>query len=324
VGKSAGVVTSVPFSHATPAGFVAHNRVRTDYQGIAYQMLMESRCDLIMGCGNPMFDDNGNPVKGQWKNTGYVGDSIFWVRVMEGSGWQTKFRIGGLEKTVKDIDGDGNPDPWTVIHSRSEFVALQKGKTPKRLLGCPDVFTTLQIGRRETNGETPGTPPFITPLIQTVPTLAEMAGGALNVLDNNPNGFFVMIEGGAIDWAGHGNLRGRLMEEMKDFNDAVNEAVQWVEKNSSWDETMLIVTGDHETGFLWGGEPFTPLKDQGKGKLPVMQFNSKDHTNSLIPLFAKGAGSEYFRSFADELDSVRGSYIQNAEIPQLIHFLWEK
>ena len=55
-----------------------------------------------------------------------------------------------------------------------------------------------------------------------------------------------------------------------------------------------------------------------------MQFNAEDHTNSLIAVFSKGSGSEYFRNFADESDSVRGSYIQNSEIPQLIHFLWAK
>ena len=111
---------------------------------------------------------------------------------------------------------------------------------------------------------------------------------------------------------------------MKGFNDAVNAVVAWVEKNSNWNETMLIVTADHETGLLWGEKPFIPLVDNGKGNLPVMNFNSGDHSNSLIPFFAKGAGSELYRNFADEYDSVRGPFIQNSEIAQLIHLLWVK
>jgi alkaline phosphatase len=151
-----------------------------------------------------------------------------------------------------------------------------------------------------------------------------MVNGALNVLDNNPKGFFVMIEGGAADWASHDNQKGRLFEEMMGFNEAINNVVNWVNSHSNWNETLVIVTGDHETGFLWGAEPFIPLKDNGKGVLPEMKFNSTDHTNSLIPFFAKGAGSELYRNFADEYDSIRGPYIQNSEIPQLIHFLWAK
>jgi alkaline phosphatase len=146
----------------------------------------------------------------------------------------------------------------------------------------------------------------------------------LNVLDNNPKGFFIMIEGGATDWAAHSNEKGRLIEEMSGFCEAVNTVVAWVEKNSNWKETLLIVTGDHETGLLWGEQPFTPLADNGKGNLPVMNFYSGNHTNSLLPFFAKGSGSELYRFYADERDSLRGPFIQNSEVAQLIHLLWFK
>jgi len=324
MGKSAGVVTSVEFSHATPAGFVAHNSVRTNYAQIAYEMLLNSRCDVIMGCGNPMYDNDGQPLAKKWKDPKYVGDSAFWLQVVEGSGKQTQFMVNGKMRTVKDVDSDSKSDPWTLIRNLKEFRAMQKGKTPKRVLGVPDVYSTLQQSRSFQNGETKDSPPFVTPFLATIPTLAEMAGGALNVLDNNPKGFFVMIEGGATDWASHDNQKGRFIEEMMGFNDAINAVVGWVNIHSNWKETLVIVTGDHESGFLWGGEPFVPITDQGKEHLPVMKFNSPDHTNSLIPFFAKGVGSELYRNFADERDSVRGPYIQNSEIPQLIHFLWAK
>jgi alkaline phosphatase len=324
MGKSAGVVTTVEFCHATPAGFVAHNVVRTNYSLIAAEMLFDSRCDVIMGCGDPMYDNDGLPVKGKWNNSKYVIDSAFWRQFIEGSGKQVKFDINGVQRIVKDADGDKTPDPWTVIRDLDDFRALQKGKTPKRVLGCPRIYETLQQGRTARNGETIDSAPFITPLVMTVPSLAEMAGGALNVLDNNSKGFFMMIEGGAADWASHSNQKGRLVEEMSGFFDAVETVVAWVEKNSNWNETMLIVTGDHETGFLWGEQPFFPLADRGKGNLPLMTFYSGDHTNSLIPFFAKGAGSELYRGFADERDSVRGPFIQNSEVAQLVKLLWVK
>ena len=324
MGKAAGVVTTVEFSHATPAGFVAHNTSRSNYAQIAYEMLTDSRCDVIMGCGDPMYDDDGILMKSGWKNAKYVGDSTFWQQIIKGSGRQTRFLVNGKQKTVLDSDGDGKPDAWTLIRNLNDFRALQKGKTPKRVLGCPNVYETLQQSRTCRNGETKNSTPYATPLIATVPTLAEMVGGALNVLDNNQKGFFVMIEGGATDWASHANQKGRLIEEMKGFFEAVDAVYAWVEKNSNWNETMLIVTGDHETGLLWGEKPFMPLVDRGKGNMPVMNFNSNDHTNSLIPFYAKGAGSELYLNFADERDSVRGPFIQNAEIAQLIHLLWVK
>jgi alkaline phosphatase len=324
LGKSAGVVTSVQFSHATPAGFVAHNMQRSNYSQLAYSMLLDSRCDVIMGCGNPMFDDDGLPVTSRWKDPKYVGDSVFWRQIIDGSGKQTKFMVSGKVKAVKDVDGDRKPDPWFMVRDLGEFRSLQKGETPKRVLGVPDVYSTLQQARSFQNGENKDSPPFATPFIQTVPTLTEMAAGALNVLDNNPKGFFLMIEGGAIDWASHSNQKGRLIEEMKSFNDAFKAVIDWIKKQSTWDETLLIVTGDHETGLLWGEEPFYPLVDTGKDQLPIMEFHSTGHTNSLIPFYAKGAGSELYRNYADEQDSIRGPYIQNSEVAQVIHLLWVK
>ena len=324
MGKSAGVVTSVEFSHATPAGFVAHNAMRSNYSQIAFEMLLDGRCDVIMGCGNPMFDDDGRPLLKKWQNSRYVGDSIFWLQLIQGSGKQTKFIFNGNIKLLKDVDGDHLPDPWYLVRDLDEFRSLLQGKTPKRVLGVPNIFSTLQQSRSFKNGEDKDSPAFVTPFITTVPTLSEMAGGALNVLDNNPKGFFLMIEGGATDWASHSNQKGRLIEEMKSFNDAIQTVVDWVNTRSNWNETLVIVTGDHETGFLWGTEPFVPITDNGKDHLPVMNFNSTDHTNSLVPFFAKGAGCELYNGFADEFDSVRGPYIQNSEISQLIHFLWAK
>lgn len=324
MGKSAGVVTTVEFCHATPAGFVAHNLVRTNYTQIATEMLLDSRCDVIMGCGDPMYDNDGIAVHGKWKSTKYVADSLFWLQFLSGSGKQIKFITNGQTRILKDVDGDHVPDPWTVIRDRDDFKKLQKGNTPKRVMGCPKIYTTIQQARTEKNGEGKNSNPYTTPLVQTVPTLAEMVGGALNVLDNNRKGFFIMIEGGAADWASHSNQKGRLIEEMTGFFEAVNKVVEWVEKNSSWDETLLIVTGDHETGLLWGEKPYIPMIDQGKEKLPVMNFYSEDHSNSLIPFYAKGAGSELYRNFADEYDSIRGPFIQNSEIAQLIHLLWVK
>ena len=322
LGKSAGVVSSVPFSHATPAGFVTHNKSRSDYKGIARDMLLRSRCDVIMGTGNPAFDDNGKAVRGRWKPARYVGDSSLWTQLIKGSGKNIRFKFEGDDYTVQDCNGDGFPDPWTLVQRLDEFRKMESGNVPVRVLGCPEVYSSLQVTRDTLNGETRKSGPFITPFIPTVPTLSEMSLGALNILDNNPKGFFLMIEGGAIDWAEHENSKGRTIEEIMSMDDAVRAVVGWVNTYSSWEETIVIVTADHETGYLWGALPFTPIGDKGKGNLPLMKFNSPDHTNSLVPLYAKGAGSEWLIDSASGSDPVRGPYIQNTDIPKTIKRLW--
>jgi alkaline phosphatase len=159
-----------------------------------------------------------------------------------------------------------------------------------------------------------------------------MTAAALNILDNDPDGLFLMVEGGAVDWAGHANQLGRLIEEEVDFNNAVNAVIAWVTANSNWAETLVIVTGDHETGYLTGPASGTtddqavwnPIVNMGKGNLPLVQWNSGNHTNSLIPFFARGAAANIFKAMADECDPVRGNYLDNTELAQGIFALWAR
>jgi alkaline phosphatase len=316
--KSAGVITSVEISHATPAGFVAHNLSRNNYSQIAFEMLLGSRLDVIMGTGNPDYDNNGAASHKPYK---YLGDSLCWLGLQAGN---SVFYVNNVPDTVEDCNGDGIRDPWLLMQDRSQFQNLMYGTTPLRVLGIPKVYETLQQARSGDGNANP----YVVPFTQSVPTLVEMTKGALNVLDNNPNGFFLMIEGGAIDWAAHANQKGRLIEEQIDFNNSVSAVIDWVNTHSSWSETMVIVTADHETGMLWGpssGLPktFNPIVNNGQNNLPGMSFYSTEHTNSLVPFFAKGAGTEIFNLFADEADSIRGKFIQNSEITQGIKLLWD-
>jgi alkaline phosphatase len=299
LGKSTGVVTSVQFSHATPAGFVAHNVSRNNYAEIANEMIYDSATDVIMGCGAPDYDNDGQPAG---NSTKYVGGDATWDDITD------DFRV------------DTQFGSWDVIRSREQFQAMATGDTPARVLGVPYVYQTLQYSRSASNLKS--APPYTDPLISTVPTLQEMANAALNVLDNNPNGFCLMVEAGAVDWAGHGNSSGRVIEEEIDFNLAVEAAVGWVQKNSNWVETVVIVTGDHETGYLTA--PFdvetedpdasVQLVNNGALAMPGMQWNSGSHTNVLIPFYAKGRAAQLFNWAVAGDDPVRGRYIDNSAI----------
>ncbi len=313
LGKATGVVTSVSISHATPAGFAAHNEYLKNYTDIANEMFYRSSLEVIMGAGHPMYDDDNKfiikPDDSEYK---YIGGRETWADLSDG-------KLVGA-----DADGDSVADDWTVIHKLSEFEALANGPTPKRVIGLAQVKSTLQQKRSGDSSIA-----FAVPFNQNVPTLAQMTKAAINVLDDDPNGLFLMVEGGAIDWAGHDNQSGRMIEEEIDFNKAVEAVLEWVSSNSNWDETLVIVTGDHETGYLTGpdsgkkesGPVWNPLINNGQGKMPGMQWNSKDHTNSLIPFFAKGSGADLFKDAAANTDSRRGNYIDNTDIAKVIFSL---
>ncbi|MFH2005375.1 MAG: alkaline phosphatase [bacterium] len=302
-GKATGVVTTVPFSHATPAAFTAHNPARGDYSGIAQEMIYDSRVDVIMGTGHPWFDNDANATEVP-RGFHYVGGETTWLDLLSGS-------AGG------DADGDGVADPWVLVDTLYDFRALMTGPTPKRVIGIAQVHLTLQQSR---SGDQHAAP-FEVPANQGVPTLAEMTSGALNILDDDPDGLLLVVEGGAVDWASHASQSGRMIEEMLYFNQAVEVAVTWIEQNSNWGETVLIVTGDHETGHLSGprSDPTdTDLIGTGAGILPLLTWHSSGHTNKLIPLFAKGADARLLGSFASGFDPVRGEYLDNTDVGEWV------
>lgn len=305
-GKSTGVITSVPFSHATPAGFVAHNVDRDAYLEIASEMINLSAADVIMGAGHPWYDDDGKLVASPTYS--YI-DEATWEAL-------------GAGTAGSDADGDGDFDPWTLIQTRAQFQTLMQGATPERVIGIAQVANTLQ----QLRGGDPNANPFVVPFNQSIPTLVEMTQAALNILEDDPDGLFLMIEGGAVDWASHLHESGRMIEEHVDFDLAVEAVVDWVQTNSNWGETLLIVTSDHENGYVLGpgSDPtWEPVINNGQGNLPGMEWYYTSHVNTLVPFFAKGNSARWFRDYATLTDPLRGLYLDNTNIARVIFSLLE-
>ena len=290
-GRKLGLVTSVPFNHATPAAFIAHNQDRNDYTGLASEML-SSGAHVLMGGGHPKYTDDHT----------------------ERDATYTWIDAGDFSSLI------GGKTPYTYIEERSQFDALAACEVPEsgRVFGLAQVAETLQ--ERRAGGTSADVELGVTPL-NDVPTLETMTEGALNTLTQDSQGFYLMVEGGAIDWAGHSNFMNHLIEEQTDFNAAVDAATAWVEENSSWEETLVIVTADHETGYLAGlgaNPEWTPMAGEAE-KLPEGTWHSTNHTNALVPLFAKGAGAQALLAAADQNDSVRGAYLDNTEVGRFLN-----
>ncbi|KAA3609311.1 MAG: alkaline phosphatase [Calditrichaeota bacterium] len=116
-------------------------------------------------------------------------------------------------------------------------------------------------------------------------SLGMMTMKALNILSQNENGFFLMVEGSQIDWAGHDNKKKYLMTEMVDFDDAIGIAQKFAANN---EETLVLVTADHETGGL------ALLGGSLAEKKVNLKFIDGHHTGVMVPVFAFGPGAEAF------------------------------
>lgn len=101
---------------------------------------------------------------------------------------------------------------------------------------------------------------------ESVPSLEEMTTSAIDRLEKDEDGFFLMVEGSQVDWAGHDNDIVGAMSEMQDFEKAYAEAIEFAKKDKN---TLVIATADHSTGgfsigsdgiYNWFGEPIKAAK----------------------------------------------------------------
>ena len=121
----------------------------------------------------------------------------------------------------------------------------------------------------------------------------------------------VSIEGGSVDRAMHANNIGRMIEEYIEFNNTVKFVIDWVnspESRATWEDTLLIVTADHDH-LLFGPDgatiPYQPvLPDQDGDGVPEYIWLSNNHSNQIVPLYAYGADSQGVRALADDTDAV--------------------
>jgi alkaline phosphatase len=120
--------------------------------------------------------------------------------------------------------------------------------------------------------------------------LAKASNIAVDFLSTGEAGFFLMVEGSQIDWAGHGNNAQYMITEVNDFEKTVGEMLDYADKDG---ETLVIVTADHETGGYTLGAAGRNGYDADYSVIEPT-FASTNHSASLVPVFAYGPGAENF------------------------------
>lgn len=123
--------------------------------------------------------------------------------------------------------------------------------------------------------------------------LARASMKGISLMNQNKNGFFMMIEGSQLDDYGHFNQLDLLMKETLDFDQTVGEVMKWAAKDG---ETLVVVTADHETGGL---TLVNGNKDEGRMECC---FSTKDHSGAMVPVYAFGPGAENFTGIFENTD----------------------
>jgi alkaline phosphatase len=341
-GLSAGALTTVEASDATPAAWMAHNDRRSDGFAIADEGLW----------GDPLA--TGGPSDSQYYD-GSHGLTIPPLDVLIGAGHPGWYGGHFLNAAIRDKLAAESGWPGAFV-----FLEREKGRTDagERLLSLaarPGVRRLaglyggdrghLEYALADGSGASPENP-----------TLAEMTRAALDVLDRNPRGFILLVEGGSIDLGSHDNDMNVVLGEVLGFEAAVQAVIDWVDdpdNDSTWDNTLVLVTADHETGYLTAGPEVFPDRPLGPvdrrtlalekrvagtglraswddadangridpGEKVYWSWNTTGHSNSLVPLAARGRGSHLLGFFSTARDPVRGSYLQNTDVFRILDWV---
>ncbi len=139
----------------------------------------------------------------------------------------------GKNDSLEDIYSITENNDYKIINSKNKFNNFSD-KDGKKYLVSPNILTNASM-------------PYAINQDKNMLNLADFTQKSIELLEN-PNGFFIMVEGGKIDWAAHNNDAATVIEEIIDFDNAVKKAIDFYNKHP--DETLIIVSADHETGGL--------------------------------------------------------------------------
>ena len=268
-GRKVGIVTTVTIVHATPAGFYAHNRSRGDSRAIAMD-LVKSGFDYFAGGGI-----------GGWTQPkgGYFDTNGNFVKLEEG------------REAVPGID------PYSLWQTNGytfvkDDLAAFKALKPGRPVWCVFGESGMDYALDRDGSQ---------------PTLAEIVEKGIELLDG-PDGFFLMCEGGKVDYAGHANDAGGSVAEQLSLDDAVKVATRFAKAHPG--ETLIVTTGDHETGGLIRG-----ITGAGAAFDPALLKHQRCTASKFSSILKNAQEQNAAFSFDDAMALVRENFGLGGPVP---------
>jgi len=266
-GMAIGFVTTGPLPGATPAGFFSHTTNRNNYLEITGGMLDTLRPEVMIGGGalseSLYFDPNAL------------------ARLRASDEYLCVTRQPGMDGGALLLAG-----------------ALEARQQQRKLFGLFGDATGSFGATRVT--DSPGAPEVTDGSLEE-PELRDGVVAGLEVLSQDPDGFFFLVEQADIDLANHANDFPRMLGHMADLQESVRAIEEFVERphdTVDWTNTTLIVTTDHGTGYLRLPEALSlgELPAPGSG---AVTYGTGGHTAELAAVYVKGEGAVLLEEYMD-------------------------
>ena len=245
-GMKVGIISSVSIDHATPAVFYAHQPCRNNYEQIGFELLN--------------------------KNFDYFGGGGFRVNK-----WNSEqYADMTNEERYQVVESTAVNNGFTYVDTRSEFDALNRNSG--RVIAVNPYLDgsnaiPYALNRKEASGSGEAYEGSI--------SLAEFTKKGIKLLKNR-DGFFMMVEGGKIDWACHANDARTAIDDIIAFDNAVKVAVNFAIKHPR--NTLIVVTGDHECGGMTLGFAGTAYESYYE-KLALQTVAYDDFDNIVLEAY---------------------------------------
>ena len=248
-GKAVGAITTTEMTHATPASTFAHTCHRDTAYAIAAQIVPG-------GAGyNAALGDGVDVLMGGGRNLFTPFDAQR----------NPKGRLDG-----RDMLAEFAAKGYTVASSGAEMRAAPAGK---KLVGLYSAVSHLdyELARRAAQ-----------------PSLAQMTSKSIDLLAPNPNGFFLMVEGGKIDHALHGSNAKNALIDAVAMDDAVQVAVDKMRAiDPGLKNTLIVVTADHDhtltfNGYAKRGNPILDIVRSYHDGQPARDADGKTYTTLVF------------------------------------------
>ena len=273
-GKATGLVTDSQVTDATPASFGAHVPDRDKQSEIARQYIEESKPDVILGGGEDYWYPEGDP-----------------------GAYPDEPKVDPEEKSI-GTEGDLTREAQDSGYQYVTNVAELRTASGPRLLG---LFANEEMFQQAPEGEGAVYDPPV--------SLPEMTQKAIDILSQDPDGFFLLVEEEGIDEMAHQSNVGLVIKSGQQLDKAVKVGQSFAQSDP---DTLVIVTADHETGSLAiedtneiQSDPAYP-NESGAGRTSedgpfrvansdkkfLVDWTTTNHTAEDVPLTAMGPGSE--------------------------------
>ncbi|MCU0842861.1 MAG: alkaline phosphatase [Thiobacillaceae bacterium] len=291
-GYAIGVVSTVPFTHATPAAHVSHNKSRNNYHAIGTEILTVTKPEVVIGGGHP--GNDGTPTFNYISGTDY-----------------DNFKAGAHAAEYVFVERAPGVDGGVSVLAAAQQAVMEG----KKLFGLFGMEGGGNFDSPEPN-DLPATP-LVSQATRENPSFAEATLAALKVLSQDPDGLFLMAEQGDVDWANHANDFQRMVGTMKDLHDGVQAVIDFVNQPGDavhWGNTLLIVHSDHSNSYMRNKArmPAGDLPTQvGVGSCGYggpactypdgeVTYGTTGHTNELVRVYALGAGANLFHKYENK------------------------